>query len=495
MKLLLANCLNLVEGARGIESSAEQLGPLYVASALRRAFSPAELEIEVTEDALTPARLMASRPTLVGLSAVSQNFHIAGAHARNCKQLGLPVIVGGVHVSTLPATITTDMDVGVVGEGEDTAVELLRVFMSHGGFPPATLAAVKGIAFRDGDRLVQTEPRLRPPDLDTLARPARELLDHPQRGILTGRGCPYDCAFCFSKPFWGRKPRFHSAGYVVEEISELVHRFHAEKIVIYDDLFAASLPRAREIARRLRDAGLHKKAWFVCNARPNEVNDELAVLLKSMNVRRVFLGIESGNQTTLQFLKKRACSVEQNYEAVRILRRHGLMTFGGIIIGSPRETREEIFQTFEFLIRSGIDSFSPLILTPLPGTDVWELAKQRGLVSDVMDWSVLRLEFDETPERQILLSEVLSRRELLDLYLRFRRLQRRKILMLGIKHPLESLREMSRIGRRRMRLARLERTGKSGLKPPAPEVARSAGPDTVIPRHKSIAFPDSPAGV
>ena len=85
------------------------------------------------------------------------------------------------------------------------------------------------------------------------------------------------------------------------------------------------------------------------------------------------------------------------------------------------------------------------------------MAKERGLVSDDMDWSALRLEFDETPDKQIIMSEVLSRSELFEIYGKFRRLQRRKYAWLGIKHPLKAIRELAIIAKRQSHFDRLRR--------------------------------------
>jgi len=452
---LLINCINLDEGLRPAEDSAEHLGILYLVSSLRRSFSESELEIRVSYGPLSASYLEKFRPDVVGLSSVSQNYHVAQRYAQLCKQHGASVIVGGVHISTLPHTLTTDMDAGIINEGEETVVELLRVFMEEGGFPADRLRSVKGVVFREDDRIVRTPLRERIVNLDTLPVPAREYYFHPRRGIFTSRGCPYDCSFCFSKPFWGAKARFFSPEYVIEEMNGIVERFKISQIAIYDDLFTANKPRFKKIVNYIRESGLHRKVSFNCNVRPNEVTDEVAELLKGMNITHVFLGIESGNQRVLNYLKKQACSVEQNYNAVRILKRHGIITYGGFILGSPDETEEEIMDTYRFIRRSGIDGFSPLMLTPLPGTPVWELAKKRGLVSDFMDWSILREEFDEVPDRHILMSETLSREELLRLYRNFKRLQRRKIYYFCLKHPLVGFKEAGRLAKRQLHYIRL----------------------------------------
>ena len=102
-----------------------------------------------------------------------------------------------------------------------------------------------------------------------------------------------------------------------------------------------------------------------------------------------------------------------------------------------------------------MDAFSPLLLTPLPGSPVWDDAKKRGLVSDDMVWSILREEFNEIPDRHIIMSEVLSRDELYCLYMKFKRLSKRKLIYLGMKHPYLGLRETMRILKRKFHFAKL----------------------------------------
>jgi len=446
MRLLLVNCLNLDEGMRVAENSGEHLGILYLASSLRQNFSECDLNIRVSYS-LNDSLLDEYKPDIVGLSSVSQNYYVAQRYAQVCKKHGITVMIGGVHISTLPHTLSKDMDVGIMYEGEQTIIDLIQLFLQKKEFLKDNLRTIKGLVFYDNESLVKTERRNPIKNLDSLAFPARELYNHPKRGILTSRGCPYDCTFCFSKPFWG-KPRFFSAEYVIKEINEVFEKFKVTKISFYDDLFIADLQRFKKIVLYIRESGLHKKMSFSCTVRPNLVTEEMAILLKSMNVTNVFMGIESGNQRILKYLKKDACSVEQNYAAIKILKKYGIITDAGFIIGSPDETTKEIMDTYRFIRKSGIDFISPLILTPLPGTPIWEFAKIKGFVSDNMDWSILREEFDEMAARHIVLSEKINRNELYRLYMLFKREQKRKIISFGIKHPLKSLSGLWRFLRR-----------------------------------------------
>src|SRR3989337_1458730 len=161
MKILFVNCINLEEGLRAQEDSAEHLGILYIASSLRKHFTGKELEIKVTYGPVFGSTLDDIKPDVVGLSSVSQNYHIAQRYANLCKERNIPVMVGGVHISTLPHTLTEDMDVGIINEGEDAIVELMRIFMEDNALTRQKLAGVKGIVFRDNGKTVTTPVRER----------------------------------------------------------------------------------------------------------------------------------------------------------------------------------------------------------------------------------------------------------------------------------------------------------------------------------------------
>jgi radical SAM superfamily enzyme YgiQ (UPF0313 family) len=141
-----------------------------------------------------------------------------------------------------------------------------------------------------------------------------------------------------------------------------------------------------------------------------------------MGVVSVGMGLESGNQRVLSWLKGSGISVEQNRNAVRLLRKHGIMANASFVIGAPDETEAEMMDTLGFIKSERVSLFDTYVLTPFPGTPVWEMARSRGLVSEdeQMDWSQLNVNFGVNPQRAIILSETLSRRELIRVYNRFR---------------------------------------------------------------------------
>jgi anaerobic magnesium-protoporphyrin IX monomethyl ester cyclase len=253
--------------------------------------------------------------------------------------------------------------------------------------------------------------------------------------MFTSRGCPYRCVFCSSSRFWG-KLRFFSAEYVVKEIKSIKETYPQVKMIsFYDDLFIADKPRLKRIVELLTEESLNEKLAFSCSCRANLVADDVAKLLKEMNVVSVGMGLESGNQRILTYLKGEGITVEHNRNAVKILKKNSLAANASFVIGSPDETREEILETLEFIKEINLDFVDTYVLTPLPGTPVWEYAKKRGLVSDNMDWGKLDVSFAENHEKAIILSEKLSREELLSLYKTFQSLRYRTMLKNALKHP------------------------------------------------------------
>lgn len=293
--------INAIFPEREWECRYPNLGIGYLAGSIRKAFGN-EYEMKIVDRDIEKV-LEEFKPDIVGIASTTKNFNVAKKCASIVKAKKIPVIVGGVHISTMPNNLNKNMDVGVIGEGEETIVELLKLYKSK-NVSVSRLKKIKGICFRDSKgKLIITKPRELIDPLDKIPMPARDLLDIKKHTyMVTSRGCPYRCVFCSTSRFW-KKVRAFSAEYVINEIKYLYDNYHVNFISLYDDLFIADISRIEKILTLLKKNNLLGKIKFSCSCRANLITPRAVQLLKEMNVVSVAMGLESGCKDTLRFLK------------------------------------------------------------------------------------------------------------------------------------------------------------------------------------------------
>jgi len=403
------------------------LGLGYLASYLIRELSGVEVAIFRTIE-----EGIAWKPDLAGISCMSPTFPAARTMAITLKaETGIPLVLGGPHISALPETLPEEFAAGVMGEGEETFREIVSLMLMGKGLFPENLEKISGLVFRDGENLGISLPRPLIEPLDRLPRPWRHWrgFDPNTAWIFTSRGCPYSCRFCFSSHYW-RKCRFFSPEYVVEEIRSLLEQHHLPFLTIMDDLFAVDAKRLDAIREKMQ--GLPSIS-LVVTLRAELVTDELCRSLRSMGVTYIQLGLESGSDPVLKYLKGSTASVSQNQRALDLCREQNLLPIGSFIMGSPGETPEDLEKTYSFIeenLASGkLKSFTFGPLVPFPGTPLWEEACTRGLiVPEKLDWTTLDIDlrtFDLS--RYTLLAETLTRREFEAAFHRFQTLSRQAL--------------------------------------------------------------------
>jgi anaerobic magnesium-protoporphyrin IX monomethyl ester cyclase len=413
LKLLFINSIREKE----LESHLPPLGFGYLVSSLRNHLGNDSISCIVVNRDIEHA-MKNFKPDIVGITAVSQNYSLAIDYARLAKNTGIPVIIGGIHISALPESISEYMDVGVIGEGELSIVELVRWFQKYGNFK--NIDEIKGIVFRKDGRVFLTKSRDPIFPLDNIAMPARDILPaSPNWHMFTSRGCPYRCFFCASSRFWN-KTRFFSAEYVVNEIEYLVRDHNAKAIEFWDDLFIADMKRLERIVELMGRRQLIGKVMFNCAVRSNTVNNESVRLMKEMGIKAVGMGLESGSSRTLHFLKGDNIELSDHVNALNSLRNNGIQTHVSFIIGSPGEKKNDILETLKFIKKNKVNSFDVYALTPFPGTPAWEYAKNKGLVSEIMNWKTLGMDFEETHNDAVIVSDTMTREELYKLYNKFK---------------------------------------------------------------------------
>lgn len=366
------------------------LAPLYLASYLKKQGLPLEVHIK---DRLED--LEAIQPEVLGISSVTENFEFAKAIASRAKRSWNPItILGGVHITALPQNLPTDVDIGVIGEGEQTLRDLIQAILSARELPrPEVLKKIAGIVFWEEGRLRQTEARENLPQIDEVPFPDRSafIRNIGTAYLMTSRGCPYTCSFCVI-PGVTKGYRKHSPEYVVEEIKSIKRAFpEVRHIRIFDDLYIVDRQRTKEIARRVAAEGLNQEISFGCWGRANLIDEDLLESFRQMNMLYVAFGAESGSSRVLSKIKP-ASTIDENQVAIDLLSDYGIHPSCSVILGHPNESEEDLWATYEFVEKnmSKLLEIEFNVAIPWPGTDLWRFAKERGLVSEGMDFRVLK---------------------------------------------------------------------------------------------------------
>ncbi len=324
--------------------------------------------VSAYEESLDYSILQKYKPDIVAMTCVTENYNKAQQYAHAIKRFNpkIKVVIGGIHLSSVPDSLSPDMDIGIVGEGEQTFLELLQ-----NDFEPNP--CINGLVFREDGGLIQTSKRALIEPLDNIPHPDRGIFwDKPRTAVagesdfymFSSRGCTNRCVFCSSSRFWG-KIRLHSAEYVIEEVNQL-KGLGAKNICFYDDTFLADIERTRVISEGVKDLGL----TFHITARANQVSDEAAKLLKQMHVVGVGMGLESQVAKSLLWLRK-GNTPEINQKAIDVLKANGLHYAASFIKGIPGETREEFKVTLDFIKKNSIphELYS---LVKFPNTPLYE---------------------------------------------------------------------------------------------------------------------------
>jgi anaerobic magnesium-protoporphyrin IX monomethyl ester cyclase len=379
------------------ESPLPPLSLSYLAAALARE----GIEVKILDFMVTHYRpkklrreLEEYRPQLVGSTCVTLNYPIARRMLKVCKAFDPRIftVIGGPHVTfTLEETLLQSpwIDAIVIGEGERTLVELART-VEEG----EDIHHVPGIAFADEGMVVKTLPQDRIDDLDQLPLPARELLPMARYRalgtpctVITSRGCPYSCIFCSGRRMFGPKVRFRSPGLVVDEIEKLQRDFGLAKINIVDDTFTLNHHHTRAVCEEMLRRNLKVK-WSAF-ARVDRISEDIAQLMKRAGCEWVLFGVESADEEILKTIRK-GITLDEVRRGVKIAAEAGISVFNSFILGLPGESWDTALKSIAFgdeLYHKYGAKYGFHILSPLPGTELYERAKDYGIRILSRNWS------------------------------------------------------------------------------------------------------------
>ena len=337
-------------------------------------------------------------PRLVGITVVFTHEWpsiVKLVEAIKARFPDVPVVLGGEHVTSMPefCLLTSQADYLVLGEGEETLVELVDAL--DRGTPPAELL---GIAYRDGDEAVVNARRARTLDVDDIARPAWHLVDldtyHENRWmggmysstksvpILATRGCPYQCTYCSAPNMWTPRWIPRDPKKVVDEIEHYMTTMGARNFPFQDLTAIIKREWIVEFCRELLDRGLEITWQMPTGTRSEAIDAEVAGLLRETNMISMAYAPESGSETTRQLIKKKMKS-DRMFESMQAAVDAGLNVMVFMVIGFPHDTDEHIRENlpfFERIAEIGINDAAVGFYMALPGTQLFESLYDSGKI-------------------------------------------------------------------------------------------------------------------
>jgi radical SAM superfamily enzyme YgiQ (UPF0313 family) len=338
--------------------------------------------------------ILEHRPSIVGFSTATANFLDGEEIGRMAKAVhpDVRVVFGGPHVSALREKVLEEypsVDFAVVGEGEDTLLEL-----AEGGIHGPE--DVKGLVYRNSEgEVVFTGYRDTSLKLDDLPFPAYEKLDGfpaayklpifnyphvPNTSCISSRGCPYACSYC-DRSVFRRSFRYNSAEYLYEHMKYLNDRFGIRHINFYDDQFTFNRKRIERFTDLASDRPLGMT--FNCAVRAEHIDGELIRQMKAAGCWMVSLGIESGDPGLLAQHRQNP-NLDMLAEKIRLLKTHRLRVKGLFMIGLPGESEESFRRSMDYAFSLPIDDFNLAKFTPFPGSPIYENIHELGQFDE--DW-------------------------------------------------------------------------------------------------------------
>ncbi len=369
----------------------EPHGILRVSAALKQAGHKTDMVVETEEDPVEVARRL--NPDVVAFSVYTgTQRHYLAVNRRIRDEVDVLSIMGGPHPTFFPEIIEEEGVDGIcIGEGEYASVDLMNAL--ENGEPveniPNWWIKSNGRIHRNGLRPLVT-------DLDVLPFPDREILyrAHPLsstrklKPFITGRGCPYNCSFCFNEAYSdlykgkGRRTRRRSVDNVIEELKEVREKYPLDFVLFLDDTFIINKKWLQQLAVRYKEEiGLP----FWCQVRPNLVTEEKVALFKDMGCISVSFGLETANDRLRYEILNRRITKEQILKASRLLRQYGIKYSTNNMLGLPTGGLETDLETLDLNIDCRADYVNVFLYQPYPKTKLGEMALRQGLMEGTFD--------------------------------------------------------------------------------------------------------------
>lgn len=403
MKILLIN--PPYTNFEGIKESGGHMMPLgiaYLASYLKEKLDCQIAILDTEIKGLNYEQIIESikreSPDLIGITCLTPVMTHVFNIAKFIKTQINPqiiIVLGGIHPTALPQETISNpyIDFVVSGEGEITFYELIKTLQEKN----QDFNKINGLYFKSNNKIIATPPRQLITNLDDLPFPARNLFElklyysaptkkvsKDQAGpILTSRGCAFNCTHCISKKLWQQTIRFRSTVNVINEIEECIYKYGIKEFNFFDDTFTLRESRALEICDEIIKRNLNI-SW-IAFSRVNTITERLAKKMKGAGCKKISFGLESGSQEILNLMRKHA-NLEMGKKAIEMTVKAGLLTHASFMFGNIGETEETIKKTIKFAKSLPLDNATFFITAPVPGTDLYEIAKSIGSITPETKW-------------------------------------------------------------------------------------------------------------
>ncbi len=357
-RLLLINPSNALRGLGNTRATAwPPLNLSYVA-----AVTPGHYDIELLDENIEPFTFREA--DIVGITAYTASAPRAYQIAQVYRERGIPIVMGGIHVSMRPEEALHYCDTVVIGEAEPVWPKVLEDFEAR------HLQRVYSSSWVE---------------LDTLPFPRRELLNSFYRwgSIQTSRGCPMDCTFCSVTAFNGRRFRRRPLDSVIEELEQIPQKF----VMLTDDNIIGYGKEDRDWAfaffSRILEKRINKTFFAQASIQLGE-DPELNRIAARAGLKIVFVGIESVNPDSLKSYQKslnlQRLNQNRYKELISAIRSEGVAFLGALVLGGDKDDRSIFDATLQFIKSSHIDVLQVTKPTPLPGTKLWAQLEQEGRI-------------------------------------------------------------------------------------------------------------------
>lgn len=366
-----------------------QLGLAHIAAVLEEAGHTIRvLDLNVQEDTLEADAKWADA---VGFYVITPAFNAACKHAQRVKKINasMQIIVGGPFPSALPEECLRSpyIDIVIKGEGEKTAEELFDALEKG-----KSMDTIRGLVYKKEDAVTYTGEREKIQNLDELPFPAYHLFPfykyQPTRPtwidarhiipgtMMTQRGCPFECNFCFSQRTGFRAM---SPGRVVEHIARLRDDFGVNFVEFQDDVFNLLPNRSTEVCNLLIQEKVDVN-WSIPNgiSRVENITQEFLQIAKNSGCVDVWFAGESGNERVRNTIIRKRNTSQNVRDAVAAAKRVGFETGAFFVFGHPDESRQEMQDTINFACSLPLDRAQFTIATPFPGTDLYKMIQDSG---------------------------------------------------------------------------------------------------------------------